>query len=54
VGVAGGKTELGESVAETVVREVREETGIEVEILGLVGVFSDRVDRAARPGGDPK
>jgi len=37
----GGVVELGESVAETAVREVREETGIEIEVLGLVGVYSD-------------
>ena len=37
----GGGTELGESVAQTVVREVREETGIDVEVLGLVGIYSD-------------
>jgi 8-oxo-dGTP pyrophosphatase MutT (NUDIX family) len=37
----GGGTELGESVTQTVVREVREETGIDVEVLGLVGIYSD-------------
>jgi 8-oxo-dGTP pyrophosphatase MutT (NUDIX family) len=37
----GGQVEVGERVAETVVREVREETGIDVEILGLVGIYSD-------------
>ena len=38
----GGQVEVGEAgVAETVVREVREETGIEVEVLGLTGVYSD-------------
>jgi len=37
----GGQVEVGERVAETVVREVREETGIEVEVLGLTGVYSD-------------
>lgn len=37
----GGGTELGETVAETVVREVREETGIDVDVLGLVGIYSD-------------
>jgi 8-oxo-dGTP pyrophosphatase MutT (NUDIX family) len=37
----GGGTELGETVAQTVVREVREETGIEVEVVGLVGIYSD-------------
>jgi ADP-ribose pyrophosphatase YjhB (NUDIX family) len=37
----GGQVEVGERVAETVVREVREETGIEVEVLGLTGIYSD-------------
>ncbi len=33
--------EIGESVAEAAVREVREETGIEVAPVSLVGVYSD-------------
>jgi 8-oxo-dGTP pyrophosphatase MutT (NUDIX family) len=37
----GGQVEVGERVAETVVREVREETGIDVEVLALTGVYSD-------------
>ncbi len=37
----GGQVEVGERVAETVVREVREETGIEVEVVGLTGIYSD-------------
>jgi ADP-ribose pyrophosphatase YjhB (NUDIX family) len=37
----GGEVELGESVSSAVIREVREETGIEVEITGLVGIYSD-------------
>ena len=34
----GGAVELGESVAECVVREVREETGLDVEVTGIVGI----------------
>jgi ADP-ribose pyrophosphatase YjhB (NUDIX family) len=34
----GGKLEFGETLIEGVRREVREETGLEVEILGLVDV----------------
>ena len=34
----GGKLEFGETLVEGVRREVREETGLEVEILGLVDV----------------
>lgn len=37
----GGGQEIGESVAETAVRETREETGISVEVIGTVGVYSD-------------
>jgi 8-oxo-dGTP pyrophosphatase MutT (NUDIX family) len=37
----GGGMELGETVAQTVVREVREETGVDVEVVGLVGIYSD-------------
>ncbi len=33
--------ELGESIGECVVREVREETGLEVEPTSIVGIYSD-------------
>lgn len=36
----GGRIDPGESLAETCVREVREETGLEVEVVRLVGVYS--------------
>jgi ADP-ribose pyrophosphatase YjhB (NUDIX family) len=36
----GGKVEAGESVAQAAVREVREETGIEVVLTSLVGIFA--------------
>jgi 8-oxo-dGTP pyrophosphatase MutT (NUDIX family) len=39
--VPGGGLDLGESLPETAVREVREETGIECEVTGLVGIFTD-------------
>ncbi len=36
----GGGLELGETVEEGICREVREETGLEVEVEHLVGVYS--------------
>ncbi|MEV7671568.1 NUDIX domain-containing protein [Streptomyces sp. NPDC088752] len=40
-GMPGGVQEIGENISETVKREVLEETGISVEVIGLVGVFTD-------------
>jgi ADP-ribose pyrophosphatase YjhB (NUDIX family) len=37
----GGAIELGESMTQAAVREVKEETGIDCEITGLVGIYSD-------------
>jgi len=37
----GGAMEPGESVAEACAREVWEETGLRVEVLRLIGVYSD-------------
>jgi ADP-ribose pyrophosphatase YjhB (NUDIX family) len=37
----GGAVDLGESVAQAAVRETREETGIDCEVTGLVGIYSD-------------
>ena len=42
--VPGGTVELGETLEEAVVREVREETGIVVRPLDVVTVF-DRIER---------
>jgi ADP-ribose pyrophosphatase YjhB (NUDIX family) len=39
--IPGGAQEVGETISQTVVREVKEETGIDVEVTGLVGVYSD-------------
>jgi 8-oxo-dGTP diphosphatase len=43
----GGFVEWGETVESAVVREAKEETGLEVDIIELVGVYSD-------PGRDPR
>lgn len=37
----GGGMELGESIADAAVREVAEETGLTVELTGLVGIYTD-------------
>ncbi|MEQ0560333.1 NUDIX domain-containing protein [Amycolatopsis sp. NEAU-NG30] len=39
--IPGGQMELGETLAQAAVREVREETGIECEITGVIGLYSD-------------
>ncbi len=39
--VPGGAVDLGESLSEAAVRETREESGIECEITGLVGIYTD-------------
>jgi ADP-ribose pyrophosphatase YjhB (NUDIX family) len=40
----GGMAEVGETSEQNVIREVREETGLEMEILELVGVFTSLPD----------
>lgn len=39
--IPGGAQEIGETISQTVVREITEETGILVEVAGLIGVYSD-------------
>jgi 8-oxo-dGTP pyrophosphatase MutT (NUDIX family) len=36
-----GKQELGETVAQCAIRETREETGVTVEVTGILGIYSD-------------
>ncbi|MFF2786748.1 NUDIX domain-containing protein [Streptomyces sp. NPDC058049] len=37
----GGGVDTGESAADAAVRETREETGFDVEVTGLVGLYTD-------------
>jgi ADP-ribose pyrophosphatase YjhB (NUDIX family) len=39
--IPGGGQEFGETISQTVVREVKEETGIDVEPTDLIGVYTD-------------
>ena len=39
--VPGGAIDLGESMVQAAVRETREETGIECEVTGLSGIYTD-------------
>jgi 8-oxo-dGTP diphosphatase len=43
----GGHLEYGETTEKCVIREVQEETGLEVGVIKLLGVYSD-------PGRDPR
>ncbi len=51
-GLPGGGMELGERVDQTVVNEVREETGLEVKAVRLIGAYSDDVFWFIYPHGD--
>ncbi|GLZ31412.1 NUDIX hydrolase [Lentzea sp. NBRC 105346] len=39
--IPGGAQDVGETIGQTVVREVKEETGIDVEPVDIIGVYSD-------------
>jgi len=39
--VPGGGMDLGESISDAAVREVAEETGVDIEITGLVGIYTN-------------
>jgi ADP-ribose pyrophosphatase YjhB (NUDIX family) len=39
--IPGGAMDLGEAIADAVVREVKEETGLDVEVVGLTGIYTN-------------
>jgi 8-oxo-dGTP pyrophosphatase MutT (NUDIX family) len=51
-GMPGGSLELDESLPECVVREVREETGLHVEPVRLIGIYSTPDFDVTYPNGD--
>jgi ADP-ribose pyrophosphatase YjhB (NUDIX family) len=48
----GGRVEAGESVAEACIREVLEETGLQIQIVRLIGVYSDPNKLVIYPDGN--
>src|SRR3954471_6608454 len=50
----GGQMESGESAAETCVREVVEETGLRVEIVKLIGIYTSPHIVIQHRDGQPK
>lgn len=50
--IPGGGVEPGEPVSQAVTREVKEETGIDCRVTGLVGIYSDPGHVAAYDDGE--
>lgn len=48
----GGTLEFGESLPECAVREVKEETGLRIELIGVVGTYTDPEVRIAYSDGE--
>jgi 8-oxo-dGTP pyrophosphatase MutT (NUDIX family) len=51
-GLPAGAMELGERLDQTVIREIQEETGLEIEPLRVVGVYSGADFNFSYPNGD--
>ena len=47
----GGRLEVGESAAQAVIREVAEESGVAIALIGLSGVYSDPTHILLDPDG---
>ena len=47
----GGRVEVGESAAQAVIREVAEESGVAIALMGLSGVYSDPTHILLDPDG---
>ncbi|MEV4139373.1 NUDIX domain-containing protein [Dactylosporangium sp. NPDC049742] len=39
--IPGGAQDFGEYIAETAVRETKEESGVDIEVTGIVGLYTD-------------
>lgn len=50
--IPGGGMEIGETVSACAVRETKEETGLDIAITGLVGIFTNPSHVAAYPDGE--
>ena len=37
----GGVMDIGETLGQCVIREVKEETGLDIELTGLLGIYTD-------------
>ena len=48
----GGAQSIGERVGDAAVRETKEETGYDVEVIGMVGVYSDPAHVIAYDNGE--
>ncbi len=52
-GLPGGAMETGETAEEAIVREVKEETGYDVTVVRLIGIYSDpKLTTITYPNGD--
>jgi ADP-ribose pyrophosphatase YjhB (NUDIX family) len=50
--IPGGRMEIGETIRDTAVRETLEETGVEIELGRLIGIYCDPGHRAAYSDGE--